>query len=63
MAKGWIKDASDEMDRKGAKGKFGPSTNKKIAAGVRKGGVEKKRAIFAKNMKAIARKRTARKKA
>lgn len=53
MAK-WIQAAEEEMERKGTKGKFGKATKKKIAAGKKKGGKAKKRAIFAQNMKKIA---------
>lgn len=50
----WIQKASEEMERKGTKGKFGRATKKKIASGKRKGGIQKKRAVFAENMKKIA---------
>lgn len=56
MAK-WIQKADEEMEKKGTKGKFGKATSKKIAAAKKKGGVEKKRAVFAANMKKIAAKR------
>ena len=45
------------MERKGTVGKFGRATKSKIARGKRKGGVEEKRAVFAENMKKIARRR------
>lgn len=53
----WIQDANERMRRKGTLGKFGAATKKRIAAGKRKGGVQRKRAIFAENMKKIARRR------
>ncbi len=53
----WIQKADDEMEAKGTKGAFGKATQKKITAGIKKGGKQKKRAIFAKNMKTIANKR------
>lgn len=62
MADKWIQKADDKMQEKGTEGDFGKATTKKIAAGIQKGGVEKKRAIFAKTMKSIARKRGAGKK-
>lgn len=66
MAK-WIQAAEKEMERKGTKGKFGKATKKKIAAGKKRGGKWKKRAVFASNMRKIAAKhrgkRTARKRA
>lgn len=52
----WIQDARAEMKAKGTEGKFGKATPKKIAAAKKEGGVEKKRAIFAQNMKRIAEK-------
>lgn len=63
MAKGkWIQGAQDRMEKKGTVGKFGHATESKIAAGKRAGGVKKKEAVFAQNMKAIARKRSSGKK-
>jgi hypothetical protein len=53
----WIQAASEEMERKGTKGKFGKATRSKIAAGKRAGGVKKKEAVFAENMKKLAAKR------
>ena len=50
----WIQKASEEMERKGTKGKFGRATKKKIARAKKHGGVEAKRAQFAENMKRIA---------
>lgn len=42
------------MKKKGTLGKFGKATEKKIADGKRAGGVKKKEAVFAENMKKIA---------
>lgn len=53
----WIQGAREEMERKGTVGKFGKATRSKIAAGKRAGGVRKKEAVFAENMKKIARKK------
>jgi hypothetical protein len=50
MAK-WIQKAVEGMKKKGTVGKFGKATAKKIAAGKKKGGVAKKEAVFAENMK------------
>lgn len=52
--KGWIGKASARMKARGTKGAFGKATPKKIAAAKKKGGLAKKRAIFAANMKKIA---------
>jgi hypothetical protein len=56
MAK-WIQAATARMKRKGTLGKFGKATNKKIKRGLKAGGIEAKRANFARNMKKIARNR------
>ena len=56
MAK-WIQKAVAKMEAKGTVGKFGKATGKKIAAAKKKGGVSKKRAVFAENMKKINRKK------
>jgi hypothetical protein len=61
MADKWIQGAREGMERKGSVGKFGKATPKKIARMKKKGGVAKKEAVFASNMKKIARKRAARK--
>lgn len=53
----WIETATQKMKKKGTIGKFGPATSKKIADGKKDGGVQKKRAVFAQNMKNAARKR------
>lgn len=57
MAKKWIQKANKRMVAKGTKGAFGKATSKKIAAAKKKGGLAKKRAIFAQNMKKIAARR------
>lgn len=53
----WIQAAAQRMKEKGTEGAFGPATQKNIARGLAKGGLQAKRAQFAKNMRAIARKR------
>jgi hypothetical protein len=53
----WIQKASARMKAKGTKGAFGKATSKKIAKAKAKGGLAKKRAVFAQNMKKIAAKR------
>lgn len=53
----WIQKATERMKKKGTVGKFGKATAKKIAAGKRAGGVRKKEAIFAQNVKRAAQKR------
>jgi hypothetical protein len=55
MAGKWIQKATAKMKKKGTLGKFGKATPAKIAAGKRAGGVRKKEAVFAQNMKGIAR--------
>jgi len=59
IAKGkkWIQKAVAKMKKKGTLGKFGKATAKKIRAAKKKGGIWKKRAIFAENMKKIARRK------
>jgi hypothetical protein len=57
MAKRWLQAAEKRMEKKGTVGKFGKATKKKIAAGKKKGGIAKKRAIFAQNAKRSAQKR------
>lgn len=61
MAK-WIQKAEESMERRGTKGKFGKATPKKIKAAKKKGGIQKKRAVFASNMRKIAAKRKRRNK-
>ncbi|OQB26298.1 MAG: hypothetical protein BWY10_02210 [Chloroflexi bacterium ADurb.Bin180] len=53
----WIQKAVRRMEEKGTVGTFGKATAKKIAAAKKKGGIAKKRAVFAENMKKIARRR------
>lgn len=55
MAK-WIQKARASMERRGTVGAFGKATPKHIASAKKEGGLQKKRAVFAENMKAIARK-------
>jgi hypothetical protein len=52
----WIQAAEEKMEAKGTKGAFGKATSKKIASAKKEGGLQKKRAVFADNMKKIARK-------
>ena len=59
--KKWIQKAEKEMERRGTKGAFGKATAKKIRAAKKKGGLQKKRAVFAENMKKIAQKRKGKK--
>lgn len=55
MAKSnWIAAATERMKEKGTVGKFGKATSSKIAAGKKAGGVRKKEAVFAQNMKHIS---------
>jgi hypothetical protein len=54
MAEKWIQKATKKMEKKGTTGAFGKATEKKIAAGKKAGGLQEKRAIFAQNMKKIA---------
>jgi len=54
MSDHWIQAARARMQAKGTVGKFGKATPKKIAAAKKAGGIAKKRAIFAENMKSIA---------
>jgi hypothetical protein len=53
MAK-WIQKATEKMEKKGTLGSFGKATGKKIAAAKKEGGAEAKKAVFAQNMKKIA---------
>ena len=55
----WMEDAEKRMEEKGTKGSFGKATSKKIAAGIKKGGKQKKKALFAGVAKKIANKRKA----
>jgi hypothetical protein len=61
MARGkWIQSATDKMERKGTLGSFGPATAKNISRGMKAGGLQKKRAVFAANMRKIAARRRGR---
>lgn len=53
----WIQEAVKKMKAKGTLGSFGKATGKKIAKAKKKGGKMAKKAIFAANMKKIAKKR------
>lgn len=53
MAGKWIQAATERMKEKGTIGSFGKATSKKIAAGKKAGGLQKKKAVFAENMKHI----------
>jgi hypothetical protein len=57
MAAKFIQKAVAKMKRKGTEGAFGKATSSKIKKGLAKGGVQAKRAAFAKAMKTIARRR------
>jgi hypothetical protein len=50
----WIQKATKKMEKKGTLGSFGKATEKKISAGKKAGGAEAKKAVFAQNMKKIA---------
>jgi isoaspartyl peptidase/L-asparaginase-like protein (Ntn-hydrolase superfamily) len=54
----WIQSATRKMEKKGTVGAFGAATPKKIAAAKSKGGLQKKRAVFAENMRKIARRKS-----
>lgn len=54
MAGNFIQKAVSKMKAKGTLGSFGKATPKKIAKGIKAGGKMEKKAIFAKNMKKIA---------
>lgn len=56
MADKWIGKAREKMEEKGTVGSFGKATPSKIAAAKKEGGKMEKKAQFAENMKAIARK-------
>ena len=57
MAKKWIQKAVAKMKKKGTLGSFGKVTAKKIARAKKKGGKMAKKAIFAQNMKKVAKRR------
>lgn len=50
----FIQEATEKMEEKGTLGSFGKATRKKIAGAKKEGGVMKKKAVFAENMKKIA---------
>ena len=52
--KNWIGKATAKMKAKGTLGSFGKATPKKLAAAKKKGGKAEKKAVFAANMRAIA---------
>lgn len=54
VAPSWIQKARNRMEHKGTLGSFGKATPSKISSAKKKGGVMKKKAIFAQNMKKIA---------
>ena len=56
MAK-WIQKAVAKMKKKGTLGSFGKATSKKITAAKKKGGKVAKKAIFAQNMRRIAKRK------
>jgi hypothetical protein len=53
----WIQPAVAGMKRKGTLGSFGKATPKKIAAAKKRGGIAKKRAVFAENMRKISKRK------
>lgn len=57
MAKKWIQKATARMKQKGTLGSFGKATPKKIQKAKKAGGKMKKKAVFAENMRKIAKKR------
>lgn len=57
MSEKWIQGAVQKMKKKGTLGSFGKATPSKIAKAKKEGGKMEKKAIFAQNMKAIARKK------
>lgn len=58
----WIQAATDKMRRKGTLGSFGKATPKKVANAKRRGGLMKRKAIFAQNMRKISARRFGRRK-
>jgi hypothetical protein len=53
----FIQKAVARMEEKGTVGAFGAATPRKIARAKAKGGLQAKRAVFAENMRKIARRR------
>jgi len=62
QVKNWIAAATSKMKSKGTIGKFGKATPTKIESAMKQGGVRKKEAVFAENLKNIAQKNAPRKK-
>jgi hypothetical protein len=52
--------AAESFRRRGTEGAFGPATKANIARGKAAGGLQKKRAIFAENMRKLAARRKGR---
>jgi hypothetical protein len=46
----WIEHATEKMKAKGSLGSFGKATGKKMAAGLKEGGAQAKKANFARNV-------------
>lgn len=63
MADKWIQKADAKMKSKGTKGSFGKTTEKKVRAAKKEGGVMAKKAQFAENIKKIAKNREGKTKA
>jgi hypothetical protein len=61
MSEKFIQKATARMKEKGTLGSFGKATEKKISHAKKEGGLEKKKAVFAENMKKIARKHSRKK--
>ncbi len=53
----WIQKVRERMKRRGTIGAFGKATKGKIAAGIRAGGRQKKRAVLARTFKRLAQRR------
>lgn len=53
----WIQKVRERMKRKGTVGAFGKATSGKIAAGIKAGGRQKKRAVLARTFKRMAQRR------
>jgi hypothetical protein len=51
MAEKFLQKARERMEEKGTVGKFGKATKKKVAAGMKAGGVREKEANFARMAK------------
>lgn len=59
----WIQRATEKMREKGTLGSFGKATPAKLARAKKIGGKTEKKAVFAANMKKIAAKHKAKKRA